>query len=124
MIRRQTRQRRIIREVLASAERPLGARDVLSRARRQLPYIGIATVYRNINLLLDEGFLQTVEIPAEPARYERAELPHHHHFYCKDCGNVYDIDACPGSFQRELPDGFQAQYHDLTIYGTCAECFR
>jgi Fur family ferric uptake transcriptional regulator len=84
--------------------------------------MGIATVYRNIKSLLENGLIGTVYLPGENPRYESSHHHHHHHFHCRLCDKVYDIHDCPGNLQQLAPDGFQVDRHELTLYGTCGAC--
>lgn len=84
--------------------------------------LGIATVYRAVKNLLEEGWLEQVEIPGEPPRFEIAGKGHHHHFHCRACGRVFEIDACQGDFDRLAPAGFQVTDHEVLLFGRCAEC--
>lgn len=119
---RKTTQRSAIRESFSAAARPLSPQEVLDAAQAEVPSLGIATVYRNIKALIEEGWLQTVDLPGEAARYELADIGHHHHFHCRDCGKVFDIEGCPGKLQAMLPKGFQLDDHEIVLYGRCAEC--
>lgn len=119
---RSTRQRTAIREAIASAARPLLAQEVLDRAQAEVPALGIATVYRNLKLMVDDGELRSVLLPGENPRYELAGHTHHHHFQCVQCQRVYDVHACPGDLGRLAPAGFTVEDHDLTLYGRCIDC--
>jgi Fur family ferric uptake transcriptional regulator len=119
---RNTRQRTAIRDAIAEAERPLLPQEVLDYAQRHAPGLGIATVYRNLKTLVDEGELKPVVLPGESARYELAEHRHHHHFQCLQCQRVFDVHACPGDLSRLAPPGFSVENHDLTLYGRCSDC--
>ena len=119
---RKTKQRQIIREVLEGAGRPLSASEVAKLARVEVANIGTATVYRAINKLLEDGFLVPVEIPAEPSRYEVAGLHHHHHFYCRKCKKVFDVDGCPSDFSAFTPKGFTLDADEVILYGRCEDC--
>ena len=121
-MQRQTRQREAIRNALAAAARPLSPQEVLSAARRALPGLGIATVYRTVKALLAEGALHTVELPGAPARYELAGKRHHHHFHCRACDGVFEVEACPAGIRRLLPGGFRLERHEIILYGLCAGC--
>lgn len=121
-MQRQTRQRDAIRSALAAAARPLSPQEVLSAARRALPGLGIATVYRTVKALLAEGALHTVELPGAPARYELAGKRHHHHFHCRACDGVFEVEACPAGIRRLLPGGFKLERHEIILYGLCAGC--
>ena len=119
---RNTRQRSAIRDAIAEAHRPLLPQEVLAAAQSQVPGLGIATVYRNLKALVDEGELQAVTLPGENPRFELAGHGHHHHFQCRTCGRVFDVHACPGDLQRLAPAGFTVDGHDLTLYGRCRDC--
>ena len=119
---RNTRQRSAIRDAIAQAERPLLPQEVLEHAQRDAPGLGIATVYRNLKALIDEGELKAVHLPGENPRYELAGHRHHHHFQCTRCQRVFDVHACPGDLSRLAPRGFTVEDHDLTLYGVCSDC--
>ena len=121
---RATRQRSAIRQALAGACRPLLPHEVLEAAREQVPGLGIATVYRSLKSLVDEGLLRVVALPGENARYEPVGHGHHHHFQCRQCERVFDVHACPGDLSRLAPEGFTVEDHDLTLYGRCKDCQR
>jgi Fur family transcriptional regulator, ferric uptake regulator len=119
---RNTRQRTAIREAIAQAGRPLLPQEVLEAAQEGAPSLSIATVYRNLRTLVDEGELRLVVLPGENARYEPAGGGHHHHFQCLQCQRVFEVEACPGNLASLAPPGFTVEDHDLTLYGRCREC--
>ena len=104
---RSTRQRSAIRQVIDEARRPLSPPEVLELAQQQVAAMGMATVYRNLKLLVDEGAVQMVTLPGDSPRYESAGHAHHHHFQCEACGRVFDVHACPGDLSSMAPAGFQ-----------------
>jgi Fur family transcriptional regulator, ferric uptake regulator len=119
---RHTRQRTAIRDTVHHAGRPLLVQEVLEYAQAHTPGLGIATVYRNLKALVDEGELKLVYLPGENPRYEMAGHDHHHHFQCTRCQRVFDVHACPGDLSRLAPRGFTVEDHELTLYGRCSEC--
>ena len=121
---RNTRQRAAIRDAMAVAERPLLPQEVLDAAQPAVPGLGLATVYRNLKTLLDEGEVCAVQLPGENPRYELAGAHHHHHFQCRQCQRVFDVHACPGDLSRLAPAGFTVEGHEITLYGLCPECSR
>jgi Fur family ferric uptake transcriptional regulator len=121
---RSTRQRSAIRQVIDEARRPLSPPEVLELAQQQVAAMGMATVYRNLKLLVDEGAVQVVTLPGDSPRYESAGHAHHHHFQCEACGRVFDVHACPGDLSGMAPAGFQVHHHELTLYGQCADCLQ
>src|SRR5712692_188096 len=121
---RDTRQRRAIRRVIEEAGRPLSPQEVLKVAQGHAPSLGIATVYRTLKGLVAEGWLIQVELPGEPPRYETATKSHHHHFQCRTCGQVYEIEGCPEDVQPLTPSGFLLEGHYMVLYGQCATCVK
>ncbi len=122
MTPRSTRQRRAIRTVFDKIHRPLGPQEVLDAVAQEVDGVGIATVYRNLKSLVEEGWLTPVELPGEPARYERAGKAHHHHFRCEDCGSVFELEGCVGNFKAMTPPGFRVSKHEVILFGSCAGC--
>ena len=120
MATRSTNQRRAIRQAIEDAGRPLDANEVLEAA--DVEGLGLATVYRTLKLGVEEGWLKAVELPNSPARYEMADLAHHHHFECRACSKVFDIEGCPGNIKPLVPEGFTLEDHEVILYGLCDEC--
>ena len=120
--KRQTRQKAAIREAFIKADRPLSPEEALEGAQRRHATLGIATVYRNLQALVEEGWLQAIEVPGDSTRYEVAGKEHHHHFQCNHCGKLYDLEGCFATVRPKLPRGFRASGHEFYVYGTCAGC--
>jgi Fur family transcriptional regulator, ferric uptake regulator len=119
---RNTRQRSAIRRVFSAVQRPLSPAEVLDHAKPDVPSLGIATVYRTIKAMADEGEISPVDVPGEAPRYELAHLGHHHHFHCRNCDKVYEVDGCPTDIQRLTPRGFELVGHEVMLFGKCSTC--
>lgn len=119
---RNTRQRNAVQRVFREAKRPLSPGEVLEEASKWAGGIGIATVYRNINWLLDEGQIAPVEFPGEQTRYEKTGKEHHHHFYCKRCGRVFEAAGCAENLKALTPKGFKLESHEILLFGLCKDC--
>jgi Fur family transcriptional regulator, ferric uptake regulator len=120
---RQTRQRDTIVEVIRESAGPLTVQEILERAQDRVPGLGIATVYRTVKLLLEGDRIQTVILPSGETRYESAGLGHHHHFHCRRCQEVFDLESCPVHVPRGAYEGgYLVEDHELTLYGTCPAC--
>lgn len=119
---RSTRQRAAIRSTIEAAGRPLSPQEVLDAAQAEVPGLAIATVYRNLKLLVDAGEIVPVTLPGESPRYEAQQAGHHHHFQCTQCKRVFDVHACPGDLAALAPRGFTVDHHELTLYGRCDQC--
>ena len=119
---RTTAQRKAIHTVLEQAGRPLGPPEIYAAARAIAPGLGMATVYRTIKRLIDDGEIAQVELPGEAPRYERAGMSHHHHFRCNACNKVFDLFGCANSFEKCTPQGFALESHEVFLFGRCQTC--
>ncbi len=125
MIQRKTKQRQAILQVVEAARRPLSPVEILQQAQHLLPALGIATVYRALGTMLQEGLLVPVDIPGQSPRYERAGLTHHHHCACTGCGQVFELEGCCYTGESAgIPAGFKVEAHDVILYGHCRSCQR
>lgn len=123
--KRYSRQRELIyNTVLGSKEHPT-AEMVYQWLKPANPNLSLGTVYRNLNLLAEEGILIRMPFPVE--RYD-GDIRPHSHFRCKVCGRVYDLmldhDPAIDRLASEAAPGFQVEGHDLTFTGVCPECLK
>lgn len=119
---RNTRQKRAIESVLRNHANPLSPAEILEHAVKEVPSLGIATVYRSLKSLAKDGQVVSVEIPGAPPRYERADKGHHHHFLCRSCGEVFDLKTCLGGIKKMAPPRFRVDDHEIILYGACRGC--
>lgn len=119
---RSSRQRTAIHKTIVTAGRPLSPLEILATAQREVPALGIATVYRNLKQLVDAREIKAVNLPGESPRYESAHGGHHHHFQCTECKRVFDVHKCPDGLAQLAPKGFTVKHHELTLYGHCDAC--
>jgi len=123
MTSRSTDQKAAIRTFIEEVDRPVRVHEILRGAGESVPGIGTATVYRAVKAGLKAGWLVEVHLPGERSTaYEMAGKDHHHHFECRECGTVYDVDGCPGHLARLIPSGFVMEGHELVLYGRCKVC--
>ena len=100
----------------------MGAQEVLAAAQKEVGGLGIATVYRTIKALSQEGWLVAVDLPGEPPRYEVSGKAHHHHFHCRRCGKLFELEGCVDNLKRLAPPGYRVTGHEVLLYGECAAC--
>ncbi|MGP1272923.1 MAG: Fur family transcriptional regulator [Phycisphaerales bacterium] len=124
MTRRTTAQQKAIGSAIKAAGRPLSIQEINELAAEEVSSLGLRTVYRVVNRLLDDGVIAPVSVPGQPDRYELSAVAakHHHHFHCEQCDRVFDVDACPGGLSRMLPPGFELSGHELSLWGRCVDC--
>ena len=124
-----TPQRQKILQVFADhQEEHLSAEDVYSLLRSDAPDIGLATVYRTLEMLEELGFLHRIEFGDGKSRYELAtgDSAHsHHHLICLSCGAVTefgdDLMETLESFVSRTAN-FQISDHQVKFYGYCGKC--
>ena len=119
-----TRQRQVLIDVFEAAKRPLTPGEICDAARKELPSVGIATVYRAIRQFLSEGRVRVVEVPGAAPHYERATHDHRHFFLCQHCRQLFDLIGCMGGFSSLAPRGFRVRHHEIVLYGECAACLK
>jgi len=121
---RNTKQKTALKKAFEEANRPLSPEEVLELASMEVEGLGLATVYRNIKLLVEDGSLVPVELVNEPPRYEIAGKDHHHHFRCTGCDKVFELEGCYHEVNKMVPKGFKIEVHHILFYGTCRGCNR
>jgi Fur family ferric uptake transcriptional regulator len=120
---RNTRQLATIETVLRSAGRPLAIDELHDTAKKTLPRLGLATIYRAVRELTGAGRIVSVQYAGQPARYEWAVSRSHSHFICNRCKRVFDIDEpIDVPLPARRPKGFRFQGEEVIYYGECADC--
>lgn len=119
---RSTRQKRAVETVLEKSRNPLTVPEIHQLATQEAPGIGIATVYRSLKALSSDGRVVAVEIPGQMPRYERANKGHHHHFVCRTCNGVFELEKCLEGIKTLAPRRFRVESHEIILYGLCDQC--
>ena len=122
--KRATRQLEAVFQVLQGDPTHPFADEIYRRVRKKLPRISLATVYRNLQRLAEDGKIRTVLLGERVARYD-PETSDHDHFICESCGRVIDL-FLERDRQVDLTSLANAGYivttHNLTVYGVCQVC--
>ncbi len=120
---RLTPQRRAVLDAIADLRGSFTVVEIYDRARAREPELGLATVYRTVELLRRTGSLRPLAGDGRPV-YVRCHPGHHHHLVCLACGAVEETELCAAPSVAELrrQHGFEAEAHEVDIYGTCARC--
>lgn len=121
-MKRLTKQREAILRCFSASLHPLSIEEIYQQTLSDIPRINLATVYRNIKMLLEEELISSVILPGETPRYEMANLSHHHHFLCLLCNRLYDIPGCPSGLSSLVPRGFKMVDHSIHLNGYCKKC--
>lgn len=124
MIRRETRQREAILNILRSTDSHPAADWIYDEVRKMISNISKGTVYRNLKILRDMGEISELNLSGKVSRYEGRQ-ENHYHFRCEKCGRVFDLDE---PVNNELDEkvarktGFKVSYHQLEFRGLCKNC--
>ena len=121
-MKRKTSQRNAIQQVLLESDRPLSIDEVLESGRRMVTSLNQATVYRNLKLLVEEGWVKRVNMPELRTLYEVAGKEHHHHFQCRSCDRLFEVSGCAFNERSSTPPGFVTEGHEVYLFGICAYC--
>jgi len=119
---RVTRQRRAVLEALRRAHGPVSAKDLHARLDRP---VGLATVYRALQGLVDSGRVDVFRRESGEALFRLCNPVHHHHLVCRRCGRVVEIDTCGVELWASRVahgHGFTITDHQADVFGVCAVC--
>ena len=124
---RQTRNQKLILELLEQRSQPLSAQEIFLELRNANHTVGLATVYRVLDALRNEGKLQAVNLGDQQTYYQVLPSNGHnrHHLICTECRRVVPLPDCPvEDLEEQLASRYQfvIEYHVLDFYGICAEC--
>src|SRR5258708_7827523 len=120
---RFTPQRQHVYNVLLQERDHPTVEDVFIRSKDQMPDISMATVYNCLDALVKCGLVRHVNLDRSATRY-CPNMKEHCHFYCDECGGIYDVDFAPdgGNGGLQIPEGFRVKQFDISIRGLCREC--
>lgn len=128
-----TKQRILVLEALASCEdKHLTAEEIYEIVKADFPEIGLATVYRTIQLLVELDLVESVQLGDGYVRYEIGKLNgdkthHHHHLICLECGKIISFrDDLLDELEARIMESasFQVVNHEVKLYGYCKECLK
>lgn len=125
-----TPQRRAIIEILLKNDSEhLSSEEIYDLVRVDCPEIGLATVYRTMQLLDDVGVISKLNLDDGCIRYEicldKEDSHNHHHLICKNCSKIIEVkEDLLDSIERQIQETykFEIMDHDLKFYGLCEDC--
>lgn len=122
---RMTPQREMIIETILQAKRHMTAEEIMTELRKRTQVINIATVYRTLELLVEEGLACQNDLGGGCVYYSTIQHGPHIHLVCRHCHQVIDADyplIAPLELQLREVYGFAADLRHLSITGVCAAC--
>ena len=123
--RRTGPQRSAVATLLGEQESFRTAQELYAQLREQGNTIGLATVYRALQALVEDGEVDVLRSDDGEAAYRRCSTGHHHHLVCRSCGRTVEVEGQDVErWARAVADahGFSQVDHLVEVFGTCAAC--
>ena len=123
--RRLTRPRQVVLDVVKNAGQHLTPAEIFERARQRYPRLGLATVYRSLDLLVELGYIQRIHLEQGCHSYAPSERTHGHLLICSDCGRTEEFTDCdlePLIQALRAQTGYVIDLHMLELMGRCPHC--
>ena len=124
MMKRNTIQRSLVFEAVNKLQSHATADEIYEKVVTEHPNVSRATVYRNLKLLSETGYIRKIEIPGGADRFDH--LCHDHcHVKCEKCGRVFDVDLeYITGIEKNIKDdrGFKFTGYDILFRGLCPDC--
>ena len=120
---KNSKQRTAVLERLCSTTFHPTALELYEMVRSEMPNISLATVYRNLNLLCEEG--RAIKLTADGADHFDGTVEPHYHFMCNGCKRVYDVEMEHDAQLDQVAQnatGGEITGHSLMFYGQCRHC--
>ena len=122
---RPTRQRTAVVETMSSFDGFRSAQDIHDLLGRGGTPVGLATVYRTLNALVETGEVDMLRTEDGEAIYRHCSERHHHHLVCRSCGATIEVEG--PTVERwthaiAAEHGYGDVSHTLEIVGTCPAC--
>lgn len=122
-----TKQREAVLKTLYNSDEHFSPESLYMKIKKNNPdlNVGIATVYRTLNLLEESDIATSISFGAAGKKFELANKPHHDHMICKTCGTIIEFeDEAIESRQESIANmhGFKLTNHLMQLYGICNKC--
>jgi len=101
----------------------VGIEELYETMLKKFSSISLATIYKNINLMIENSFILEVKLPNTKSVYELTKESHAH-LVCEECGEITDIvlDLTPISDLTKHDNNFKINKADLIFSGLCQKC--
>jgi Fur family transcriptional regulator, ferric uptake regulator len=120
-----TRPRRTVLNVVARADHHLTPAEVYQKAKARYPQLGLTTVYRTLDLLVELGYIRRIHLDEGCHSYAPAARSHGHQLICSNCGRTEEFADCdlePLITALQSKTGYEINVHMLELMGRCRDC--
>lgn len=124
MQRRNTIQKEMVLKAVRSMKSHATADEIFEVIRKESSIIGKGTLYRNLNILVQDGLIRKIEISDGPDRFDD-KLDEHYHVKCLECKKLFDVDMdiMPDLINNiRSKDGMNFLDFDILFKGICSDC--
>ena len=122
--KRQTIQKGLVWDAVSSVDNHPNAEEIYESIAALHPSISRATVYRNLNMLVDEGRVRRIKVLGGPDHFDHC-LGKHYHIQCIDCRKVGDVhlyDEINLEAQAMDTHGYELSSYEIVFNGICPDC--
>jgi len=123
------RRELVLKVLLENSDKHLSAEEVYNLVKRRAPEMGLATVYRALELFQEFDIIHAIDFGDGRKRYEfgsgKGKIHHHHHLICTKCGGITEVNE---DLLEDLENRVSRQHHftitdhQLKIFGICRQC--
>jgi len=124
-----TMQRRSVLDVMMEHDgEHLSTEEIYDQVKSKFPEIGLATVYRTVQLFEEMGIVDRLNLDDGCSRFELAKegrIHHHHHLICEKCNKVFEVEHdLLDDIEKEIEKKYDFKIHDHNVmfYGICKDC--
>jgi len=120
---RITKQRKVVLEVLSTFDSHPTADMIYDKVREKLPRISLGTVYRNLEVLAEEGLIRKLTVGNDRKRFDH-DLSDHNHIRCTVCHRIDDVDFNLSPLNENMIEkkGYELLGHTVVFWGKCPDC--
>ncbi len=127
---RYSKQRNLVLNILRENPVHPTAEWIFEKAREEMPGIGVATVYRNLNALVEAGEIERIPGIDGVDRFDGNHMPHYH-MKCNQCGKLFDLEpeseAALAKMENVIKETFptdavEIKLNTMLLKGTCGQC--
>ena len=121
---KKSRQRERILELLQGTKSHPSADWIYERLKKDFKHLSMGTVYRNLGILIDQGFVRKIDFGSTFDRFD-ANVSRHYHFVCEKCGAISDVEMpFDDTLNRKAgrAGNFEVRNHRIEFFGICEKC--